>query len=209
MSKFKTEEQKKDLEGCINESLIPDKTKAKDIKPVEKVEPKGKCPMKITMDGDAIQDVTFKEPYNSMIKPFDNVLKDLTAISDNDIAREIFDRSALAMPKDKNAICKINIMLQSLADSGPKDATETRLSLQSTVLYSQGMKHLYNAENSNRIDYCEYYMKSAIKLLRLHNETIEALCKYRRGGEQRVVVQHVQVNNGGKAIVGNVLNGGG
>lgn len=52
-------------------------------------------------------------------------------------------------------------------------------------------------------------MKCATKLLRLHNETVEAINKYRRGGEQRVVVQHVQVNEGGKAIVGGVLNGGG
>jgi len=52
-------------------------------------------------------------------------------------------------------------------------------------------------------------MKSAIKLLRLHNETIEALSRYRRGGEQKVVVQHVNVNNGGQAIVGNVEARGG
>jgi hypothetical protein len=31
---------------------------------------------------------------------------------------------------------------------------------------------------------------------------IETLMKYRRKGEQRVVVQHVNVNDGGKAIVG-------
>lgn len=49
------------------------------------------------------------------------------------------------------------------------------------------------------------------KLIRLYNETLEALMKYRRRGEQKVVVthQHVQINDNGQAIVGSVLNSGG
>ena len=34
----------------------------------------------------------------------------------------------------------------------------------------------------------------------------EALARYRRKGEQKVVVQHVNVNDGGKAIVGNMIS---
>ena len=33
---------------------------------------------------------------------------------------------------------------------------------------------------------------------------MEALKRYRAGGEQKVTVQHVSVNEGGQAIVGNV-----
>ena len=48
------------------------------------------------------------------------------------------------------------------------------------------------------------------KLFRLYNETLETLMRYRRKGEQRGIVQHVNVENGGKAIVGgNVIAGGG
>lgn len=49
------------------------------------------------------------------------------------------------------------------------------------------------AKNCTMIPQAEFHTKTAIKLLRLHNETIEALCRYRRKGEQRVVVQHVNV----------------
>ena len=51
----------------------------------------------------------------------------------------------------------------------------------------------------------------AMKLLRLSNETIETMNRFRRGNEQRFVVQHqyVQVNEGGQAIVGSQLNNGG
>jgi hypothetical protein len=33
---------------------------------------------------------------------------------------------------------------------------------------------------------------------------METLKRYRTGGEQKVTVQHVNVNDGGQAIVGNV-----
>ena len=38
---------------------------------------------------------------------------------------------------------------------------------------------------------------------------LEALKRYRTGGEQKVVVQHVNVNKGGQAIVGTVDRGRG
>lgn len=102
-----------------------------------------------------------------------------------------------------------NLAVQSLADSAPQNATEARLCMQEMALYSQGMRYLCSAEQCDMLTQSEFYLKSAIKLLRLHNETIEASGKYRRGGEQRVVVQHVHVNDGGKAIVGGNLEMGG
>ena len=38
---------------------------------------------------------------------------------------------------------------------------------------------------------------------------VDTLTRYRRKGEQKVIVQHANVNDGGKAIVGNFQNGGG
>jgi hypothetical protein len=42
------------------------------------------------------------------------------------------------------------------------------------------------------------------KLARTFAVQMEALKRYRTGGEQKVTVQHVSVNEGGQAIVGNV-----
>lgn len=40
--------------------------------------------------------------------------------------------------------------------------------------------------------------------------TVDAINKYHRGGEQRIVVQHVNVNDGGKVVVnGQLVSGGG
>ncbi|RWD26791.1 MAG: hypothetical protein EOS34_32705 [Mesorhizobium sp.] len=46
------------------------------------------------------------------------------------------------------------------------------------------------------------------KLTRTFAAQVEALKKYRTGGQQHVTVQHVTVNEGGQAIVGNVSHGG-
>ncbi len=38
---------------------------------------------------------------------------------------------------------------------------------------------------------------------------VDALKRYRTGGQQKVTVEHVTVNDGGQAIVGSVEKGGG
>jgi hypothetical protein len=46
------------------------------------------------------------------------------------------------------------------------------------------------------------------KLARTFAAQVEALRKHRTGGEQQVTVQHVNVSDGGQAIVGKVQHGG-
>jgi hypothetical protein len=47
------------------------------------------------------------------------------------------------------------------------------------------------------------------KLARTFAMQMEALKRYRTGGEQKVTVQHVSVSEGGQAIVGNVTQAAG
>ena len=47
------------------------------------------------------------------------------------------------------------------------------------------------------------------KLARTFTTQMEALKRYRTGGQQKMTVEHVTVNDGGQAIVGNVSSGGG
>jgi hypothetical protein len=49
----------------------------------------------------------------------------------------------------------------------------------------------------------------ATKMLRTFVAQMEALKKYRTGGQQKMIVEHVNVNEGGQAIVGTVNQGGG
>jgi hypothetical protein len=50
----------------------------------------------------------------------------------------------------------------------------------------------------------------ATRLMRLFTEQVETMAKLKgKGGQQRVVVEHVNVAAGGQAIVGTVIPGGG
>ena len=49
----------------------------------------------------------------------------------------------------------------------------------------------------------------ATKMLRTFVAQMEALKKYRTGGQQKMIVEHVNVSEGGQAIVGTVNQGGG
>lgn len=168
----------------------------------------GKCPIFINKpikEGETMkQEISLKESEDS----FSDIVQKLTATKDLELGLEILKKGTIAI-KGGEVTERINLALQDLADREPKDSTEAKLCLQSTALYSHGMEYLSQAGSNKNLVQSEFYLKNAIKLLRLNNETIEALNKYKRGGTQNVVVQHVQVNDGGKAIVGNMIAGGG
>lgn len=114
-------------------------------------------------------------------------------------------RALLAMPENLPEETNIKVIREAIVDMEPKDSIEMRLCSQLTSLYAQSMNYLSKADKADMLCHKEFYLKSSMKLLRLHNETIEALSKYRRQGEQKIIVQHVNVENGAKALVGNFL----
>jgi hypothetical protein len=62
-------------------------------------------------------------------------------------------------------------------------------------------EQLAHVENIPQQDSAE---RAFNKLTRTYATQMEALKRYRMGGEQKVTVQHVSVSEGGQAIVGNV-----
>ena len=103
-----------------------------------------------------------------------------------------------------------NAYKEALLEMKPKDIIEGQLITRMLAQHDLIMEYtgkLTNKETSVKMR--EMYMNHLAKFTRLYNETLDALNKYRRKGEQRVIVQHVNVENGGQAIVGNVTQGGG
>lgn len=141
----------------------------------------------------------------------------LAGTPNKDLALRIVISAVNALPKTMSDSIKHNLVFQNLADSAPRDAHEARLSSQAAVLYAQGLDFLERARSVTFDDdgtiakdhWHKILMNTATKLLDLHNKTVESLMRYRQGGEQKITVQHVTVNDGGKAIVGSVLNEGG
>lgn len=103
-----------------------------------------------------------------------------------------------------------NAILDALYAMKPQDEFEGMLITQLIALHFQSMEYLSQAGNKNAPQQArDVYINRSTKLGRLFNEKLEALMRYRRKGAQQVVVQHVNVEQGGQAIVGNVQTGGG
>ncbi len=102
----------------------------------------------------------------------------------------------------------LNFMLSVVKGIEPKDQVETMLAAQMAAVHIATMtfaRRLAHVENIPQQDSAE---RAFNKLARTFASQVEALKRYRTGGEQKVTVEHVTVNEGGQAIVGNVSHGG-
>lgn len=131
----------------------------------------------------------------------------LSKIENEELLLEIVGTASSGMPTKNDVALNLNVITQTLAETQPQDLHESRLCLHANNLFLQGMYYLDKANKSDP-PLAEFYLKGSLKLLRLHNETLLTLNRYRRKSDQIVVVQHVNVHDGGKAIVGHVDGGG-
>ena len=102
----------------------------------------------------------------------------------------------------------VNFMVSVVKGVEPKDQVEAMLAAQMAAVHMQAMtfsRKLTNAEYLSQQDSAE---RAFNKLTRTFAAQVEALKRYRTGGQQKVTVEHVTVNEGGQAIVGNVAQGG-
>lgn len=100
----------------------------------------------------------------------------------------------------------MNFMLSVIKSIEPSDQMEVMLGAQMAATHMACMtftRKLAHVETIRQQDSAE---RTLNRLLRTFASQMEALRKYRTGGEQRVIVQHVHVNEGGQAVVGNVNN---
>ena len=98
----------------------------------------------------------------------------------------------------------LNFMLSVMKGIEPRDQLEAMLAAQMAAVHVASMtfaRRLAQVENIPQQDSAE---RAFNKLTRTFTTQMEALKRYRTGGEQKVTVQHVSVAEGGQAIVGNV-----
>ncbi len=104
---------------------------------------------------------------------------------------------------------KLNAAIAAISDMKPRDSVELMLATQMTAIYNMAMELSRRAMLSEQtFEGVEMNINQANKLMRTFAAQIEALNKYRTKGKQKITVQHVNVNEGGQAIVGDVKGGG-
>jgi hypothetical protein len=99
---------------------------------------------------------------------------------------------------------ELNFLLSTIKDIKPRDQLESMLAAQMGVVHMSIMTFNRRLENAATIPQQDSALNGFIKLMRTFAGHVEALKRYRTGGEQKVTVQHVNVGEGGQAIVGNI-----
>ncbi len=101
---------------------------------------------------------------------------------------------------------QLNSLLAVVHGIQPRDELEAMLASQMAVTHALAMDMLGRTKQSPTVPYMQICAGIATKLQRTFVAQVEALSKLRRGGEQKVTVEHVHVHAGGQAIVGAVTN---
>jgi hypothetical protein len=92
----------------------------------------------------------------------------------------------------------------------PQDEIEGMLAIQMIAVHNMAMETIKRAMITGQtFEGTEANVNHATKLLRTFTAQVETLKRYRTGGQQKVTVEHVHVNEGGQAIVGMVNRGEG
>lgn len=109
-----------------------------------------------------------------------------------------------------NSACKANATVEALMSMAPQDIIEGQLCSRLVILADQYNEYMRRAAYPDQpLEVIERYINCATKLMRMYNETLDALNKYRRKGEQKVTVQHVNINGGQAIVTGNMQQRGG
>jgi hypothetical protein len=104
---------------------------------------------------------------------------------------------------------KLDTVIAIVSGQQPKDELEAMLVCQMAVTHALTMRSFGNLNRSSNIQQQDSNALTVARLTKAFASQVDALAKLRRGGEQRVVVEHVHVHAGAQAIVGAVTHTGG
>ncbi len=130
--------------------------------------------------------------------------------SASDVLRELEDHrpnqliAAARLPN--SGICEIavNASLAFIEGAKPRDEIECALVIQMACTHSAAMAVLSRLGGAAGDRTVAAMASAAARLLRAYATQVEALRRLRHGGSQTLRVEHVHVNEGGQALIGNV-----
>jgi hypothetical protein len=135
-------------------------------------------------------------------------LETATGTKDPVLQVKIVNQALSAYDPNGDVQAQGSAALELLASIAPKDAVEGMLAAQMVSSQDTASRLLRLAFNSNQsVPAMDMLLKHAGKFQQLYARQVEALTKYRGKGSQKITVEHVTVEAGGQAIVGNVSAG--
>jgi hypothetical protein len=104
---------------------------------------------------------------------------------------------------------ELDTVIAIVSGQRPRNELEAMIVCQMAVTHALTMRSFGNLNRSDSIQQQDSNSLTIARLTKAFASQVDALTKLRRGGQQRVIVEHVHVYPGGQAIVGNVEGMGG
>ncbi len=117
------------------------------------------------------------------------------------LAKQLVNVGSQGLNADESGI---NFTLAVVKGIEPRDQVEAMLASQMAAVHNATMTFARRLAHVDNIPQQDSAQTAFNKLARTFAAQVEALKRYRSGGEQKMTVQHVHVAEGGQAIVGNV-----
>lgn len=127
-------------------------------------------------------------------------LLDLFGTDDQHLATCLLMQAASATGTEQGC----EVITAIIEDIAPRDATERLLAVQMAVTHTSLLAASVKMNGAESLEAQEVFERSFTRLARTFTAQTEALRKHRTGGQSRVTVEHVTINDGGQAIVGSV-----
>lgn len=125
----------------------------------------------------------------------------------NGLLKQLANVTAQGQAPDEDGM---NFVMAVIKGVEPKDQIEALLAAQMATVHLATMTFARRLSHVETIPQQDSAERALNKLARTFAMQLEALKRYRSGGEQKVIVQHVHVAEGGKAaVVGAIAQGGG
>ena len=138
-----------------------------------------------------------------LLAAFGTSSKNVAGVEMERIARALRQRDGTINPAE------LDVVIAIVSGQRPKNELEAMVVCQMAVTHALTMRSFGNLNRSNDIQQQDSNALTVARLTKAFASQVDALAKLRRGGEQRVVVEHVHVYPGGQAIVGTVNHTGG
>ena len=114
-------------------------------------------------------------------------------------------QAAARLPFSGISETAVNAALAMIEAAAPKDEIEGALAVQMACTHTAAMAVLARLGDGHGSELRVAALGSAAaRLLRAYATQVEVLRRLRHGGQQYVRVEHVYVNDGGQAVIGNV-----
>jgi hypothetical protein len=134
-----------------------------------------------------------------------NELKASLGTTDNNFTGGLLEQlSNIGSRGDEQAI---NFNLSMIQGVEPTDQIETMLATQMAAVHNATMTYADRLNQADTVAQQDSAARAFNNLAKTFTSQVEALKRYRTGGQQKIVVQHINVEEGGRAIVGNIDRG--